>query len=190
QLILSILYLFTNSFFTAVCMQSEWSSYALNRKGLRVSSDKQGSQRSTYFLQLPYRYSIPLLIVFGILHWLASQSMSVTDSILDDYPIAFIEYSPLATLIGCVTLGVLLVFIGVLWSWRMQVNMPVMRGCSAVIAAACQPKDEERDHGVQWTRVQWGVICQPLEQEQSGTAHCGFSNKYVGMPIEGRLYAG
>lgn len=40
-------------------------------KALRVTNPK-GQQISTYFLQLPYRYSIPLLIISILLHWVLS----------------------------------------------------------------------------------------------------------------------
>jgi len=36
-----------------------------------------GNQRSTYFLHLPCRFGLPLVLFSGILHWLASQSMFV-----------------------------------------------------------------------------------------------------------------
>lgn len=35
----------------------------------------QGEQRSTYWLQLPYAYSIPLITASATLHWLISQSI-------------------------------------------------------------------------------------------------------------------
>lgn len=74
QLILSFLYLTYNSLFTCMLLAAEWRGYAHNRKALRVTS-ATGKQRSTYWLQLPYRYSVPLLVAFGILHSLVSQSI-------------------------------------------------------------------------------------------------------------------
>lgn len=52
----------------------EWSAYFTKHKSLRVLSSRQGQQRSTYFLQLPYRYAILLLFLSTLLHWLTSQS--------------------------------------------------------------------------------------------------------------------
>lgn len=40
-------------------------------KALRVTNPT-GQQSSTYFLQLPYRYSVPLLIISILLHWILS----------------------------------------------------------------------------------------------------------------------
>jgi hypothetical protein len=75
QVQLSFLYFSYNALFTAMLAGVEWVSYACKRKGLRVSRLPSGSQRSTYFFQLPYRFSLPLVILSGILHWLVSQSI-------------------------------------------------------------------------------------------------------------------
>lgn len=75
QLILSLLYFSYNAILTAYFLGSEWQSYAFKRKGLRVSAEPVGAQRSTYFLSLPYRAAIPLLVTAGVLHWLVSQSI-------------------------------------------------------------------------------------------------------------------
>ena len=44
------------------------------KKTLRVSSP-EGMQRSTYFLSLPLKYSISLMALSTVLHWLISQSL-------------------------------------------------------------------------------------------------------------------
>merc|ERR1711981_143363 len=72
QTVLSFLYFSCNGLLTSMLLAHEWSGYALTRKGLRVSGRPQGDQRSTYFLQLPFRYAIPLVLFGTILHWLAS----------------------------------------------------------------------------------------------------------------------
>ncbi|KAH7392189.1 hypothetical protein DE146DRAFT_661877 [Phaeosphaeria sp. MPI-PUGE-AT-0046c] len=77
QLLLSFLYFAYNGLFTAMLGAYEWMSYAHKRKGLRISRMPSGAQRSTYFLQLPYRFGIPLIIISGTMHWLVSQSIFV-----------------------------------------------------------------------------------------------------------------
>ncbi|KAG6354534.1 hypothetical protein INS49_004551 [Diaporthe citri] len=52
-------------------MAKEWSTMSIRYKALRVTNP-QGQQSSTYFLQLPYRYSVPLLIISALLHWVLS----------------------------------------------------------------------------------------------------------------------
>ncbi|KAF7195075.1 hypothetical protein HII31_03543, partial [Pseudocercospora fuligena] len=73
QFICSILYFAYNSLATSMLLAAEWNQYGLQKRYLRVS-DPRGKQRSTYFLSLPYRYSIPLLVGSMVLHWLISQS--------------------------------------------------------------------------------------------------------------------
>ncbi|KAF5378412.1 hypothetical protein D9757_011163 [Collybiopsis confluens] len=74
QLFLSLVYLLFNSLCTKVFLAREWFSYAHTRKPLRVSSP-QGKQRSTYSLQMPYRFVLPLMAYSTLVHWLLSQSL-------------------------------------------------------------------------------------------------------------------
>ncbi|KKY24594.1 hypothetical protein UCDDS831_g02388 [Diplodia seriata] len=74
QALLSYLYLLFNALYTCMLLTREYTQYLHHRKPLRVTSPT-GRQRSTYWLHLPYRYSIPLLVASGLLHWLASQSL-------------------------------------------------------------------------------------------------------------------
>ncbi|USP77721.1 uncharacterized protein yc1106_04995 [Curvularia clavata] len=77
QVIISLIYFSYNATITSMLLSYEWSSFFTRRKPLRVSSSRQGRQRSTYFLQLPYRYALPLLAFSTLLHWLSSQSLFV-----------------------------------------------------------------------------------------------------------------
>ncbi|OAQ57700.2 hypothetical protein VFPPC_11729 [Pochonia chlamydosporia 170] len=76
QLLLSLSYFMYNSLYTQLCIEKEWSSFSTRYRTLRVTRP-QGQQRSTYRLQLPYRYSIPLILVSIILHWLVSNALYV-----------------------------------------------------------------------------------------------------------------
>ena len=74
QLCLSFVYFFANGLFTSMLLTVEYNNYAVVRKGLRVSAP-EGRQRSTYYLQLPYRYAGTLIVLSALLHWLVSQSL-------------------------------------------------------------------------------------------------------------------
>jgi hypothetical protein len=198
QVGLTIIYIMTNGFMTAVCVENEWSSYANHRKGLKGSSNKSHAQISTYSLQLPYRYSIPILVTFGILHWLVSQSLYLKDVVWIVHvnsknkprpSTTSVGYSPLASLIGLAILTALLIVIVVQGLWRVQADMPLLRSCSAVIAAACQPRREDAVDGAHLKKLQWGVMCEPVESYIGNVGHCGFSARYVGSPVEGAIYA-
>ncbi|OWY47111.1 hypothetical protein AALT_g11996 [Alternaria alternata] len=77
QLVLSFIYFSCNAHLTSMLAAREWSSFAKTRKGLRVHTHPRGAQRATYFLQLPWRYSAPMILAGALLHWLASQSIFV-----------------------------------------------------------------------------------------------------------------
>ncbi|KAK7921574.1 hypothetical protein PG985_009596 [Apiospora marii] len=80
QLILSFVYLVINMLHTRLRAEEEWNMYSLGYKPLRVSYP-EGRQTSTYRLQLPYKYSVPLITTSTILHWLVSNSLFI--SIID-----------------------------------------------------------------------------------------------------------
>jgi len=79
QPILSGAYFLYNSLFTSMAMAGEWDRYALQHKGLRVSTLRSGEQRSSHLLQLPYRLVIPIMTLSGVMHWAASQSIFLVD---------------------------------------------------------------------------------------------------------------
>lgn len=74
QLIFSFCYLAINQLFTQLQVEQEWNSYAGSYRPLRVSYPV-GDQISTYRLQLPYKYSVPLMITSIMMHWLISRSI-------------------------------------------------------------------------------------------------------------------
>lgn len=63
-----------NGLFTCMLTEREWSQYSRKRAPLRVTIPYPG-QRSTYFLQLPYLWSTPLLLGSALLHWFISQAI-------------------------------------------------------------------------------------------------------------------
>jgi hypothetical protein len=76
-------------------LADEWSHFAKERKPLRVSSPTG----LTYFLQLPYRIALPLLVMSGLLHWLVSQSIflavvSEYDEIGNEKNRTYLQVSP------------------------------------------------------------------------------------------------
>lgn len=55
---------------------NEWDRFGKTRKPLRVT-EPQGLQRSTYFISVPLKYGLPILIGFSALHYTISQSVFV-----------------------------------------------------------------------------------------------------------------
>ena len=201
QVILSFLYFAYNSLFTAMLMGYEWVSYAHKSKGLRTSRKPTGYQRSTYFLQLPYRFGIPLVVLSGALHWLVSQSIFVVA--FDPYdnegkPIARSEewgyavatrtvgYSPTAML-AVIILGVAMVAAVIGFGYiPYKPEMPLAGSCSLAISAACHPEQHSGSvHGVlSEQKLQWGVVSTSVD----GIGHCAFSSKEVEPLVKGQMY--
>jgi hypothetical protein len=51
----------------------DWNSFSQRRQALRVTVPL-GEQKSNYYLMIPYRYAIPLLVLTDTFHWLISGS--------------------------------------------------------------------------------------------------------------------
>ncbi|MCJ1312051.1 hypothetical protein MMC25_005725 [Agyrium rufum] len=189
QVIISFLYFSYNSIFTCELLSREWTSYTQERKSLRVTSPT-GIQRSTYFLQLPYTYALPLMVFSGLLHWLVSQSIFLAqvnyyniDGTHDDSSsISNCGFSCIG-IIFAIIVGSLLI----MGSWancfrRYPGGIPLATHCSAAISAACHPPKEDVDAA--FKRVQYGEV-----ESKNGVRHCTFTSFDVSTPIAGELYA-
>ena len=74
QLAISCAYLSFNGLLTYMVLSREFITYGQKRRGRRVSGPT-GHQRSPYWLSLPYRFSVPLLIFSSLMHWALSQTI-------------------------------------------------------------------------------------------------------------------
>ena len=162
--------------------------YSKHRQPLRVTSPK-GTQRSTYWLQLPYKYSIPLLILSSLLSWLASQSLFLVQieiietkaTISGRIQLSSCGFSPGAMILTMIV-GTVIALGAVLIGFRRYPSeMPLASTCSAAISAACHPPPDDVDAAV--LSVQWGVVSTGDE-----LGHCSFSSRLVSPPIPGQIY--
>jgi len=202
QLILSVLYFSYNGLFTAMLMGYEWISYSRKRKGLRVTRQPSGAQRSTYFLSLPYRFGVPLMLISGILHWLVSQSIFL---IAIDFYDAFgnpaarpppgniawdyktLGYSPAGAIAVLVLGGLLVISIVAAGYIPYKRGMPLAGSCSMAISAACHPIEQVGDgENIAEKKLQWGVVSTGVD----GIGHCSFSAEEVGVVVAGKIYGG
>uniref|UniRef100_A0A8H7N3W2 DUF6536 domain-containing protein n=1 Tax=Bionectria ochroleuca TaxID=29856 RepID=A0A8H7N3W2_BIOOC len=125
QLILSFIYLILNSLLTSMVAAAEWASFAHGaHQPLRVSFPR-GAQKSAFFLELPYQYSIPMLVLSILMHWLISQGFFIAQiferylwdfddndrldqEVLDKMQVTTTgAYSPIAMVLTCVILVIL-----------------------------------------------------------------------------------
>lgn len=183
QVLLSLCYLNLNTICTSMASAAEWNHLASSRKGLRVTKPR-GEQRSTYFLQLPYKWGVPLVITSGGLHWLLSQAFFLAridfydlDGDLERWTSACgISFSALVAFC-CVCL---LLVLAVRWVGRrhMMPRLPLAENCSLMISAACHPAPDEIDPHL--AKVKWGVV--------TDTGRCSLSAKHVKQPKVGKSY--
>ncbi|KAF9728855.1 hypothetical protein PMIN06_002451 [Paraphaeosphaeria minitans] len=194
QSVLSFLYFSYNGLFTAMLLGYEWASYAHQRRGLRVSHTAEGAQRSTYFLQLPYRFALPLMVLSGVLHWLVSQSIFLVAVDVYDYQgtheiggdFKSTGYSPIAILTTLI-LGIIMTAAGIgIGFTPFKEGMNFAGSCSAAMSAACHVRDDAEGFKAARGKVQWGVV----DVNAEGVGHCAFSTKEVEMPKVGHVYAG
>jgi hypothetical protein len=213
QLILSIIYFIYNGILTAYFLGVEWQSYMHKRKSLRVSDVPRGAQRTTYFLELPYRAAIPLMIVSGLLHWLVSQSIFLVniESLVWDSNVRWQDgldpyvfgdpqeywmptpnmmscgFSPIPMIFVMIIAAAMVLCLIVLGAQKHKSNMPVASSNSLAIAAACHlPEVEVRMEDVPLRELHWGVVS---DNTEDGVDHCCFSSLDVKPPQQGHLYA-
>lgn len=195
QALLSNIYVIINSLVTSMSLAAEWSRYALQRRALRVSNPTS-EQRSTYFLQIPYRLGLPLMAFSAFLHWIISQSIFIAkidgiDSMgfpddSEEQNAVTCGYSPLGMIVTVLASFTLLVFVCLLGVRRLRPGVPLVGSCSVAIAAACHAKGTS-----ELAPVMWGSIPGEEEEMDDGATvgHCTFSNERVDAPTPGHLYA-
>jgi hypothetical protein len=195
QAILSFVYLQVNALLTSMWLASEYDDFSRERKALRTSNAK-GEQRSTHFLQLPYKVAIPLMVGSGLLHWLISQSIyiavvarfDINGELVEANAIASCGFSPVGILLTVFTaMAVMVAVSSVGWFPRFSgAGMPLVGSCSAAISATCHRPHWDVDASLK--PVMWGVVDQGKIDREFG--HCSFSSGHVDPVEDGKLYAG
>lgn len=196
QTIFSFLYLNLNGLLTTMWLADEWSDFAVQRKSLRTSLPR-GEQRSKHFLQLPYKISLPVMLLSGVLHWLISQSIFL--AVVAEYdPLGELEssvavatcgFSP-AAIIATIVIGAVIVITTIaLGQRRYNGSIPLVSSCSLAISAACHRPEWDADAA--FKAVQWGVIpARGVVKEESDIGHCSFTSGPVEPLQDGKAYAG
>lgn len=196
QLSVSAICLSLNHQLTLMVQLRDWARLASRRQAIRVSNPEPDSdQVSTYWLSLPYRYSIPLLLTSVSLGWLVSQTLFIVryarydDINIDDVPdVSYTMGFSVIALICSLVFG--LVIFGVLVAigfCKCTPGMPLGPSNSLVIAAACHPP--ETDRYAARKMVKWGAIpTGDNTEEVNSPHHCTITSRRVEDPIEGRWY--
>ncbi|KAM0811734.1 hypothetical protein AB5N19_12090 [Seiridium cardinale] len=151
QLMASYIYVACNSVLTSMLAHHEVSTYAVRRRGLRVSFPKRNTaQRATYFLQVPWKIALPLMTTSTVLHWCMSQSLFLLRVAVHSPQgeedttklISTVGYSSSPILASLAILAAFVVGVCALsWFKRYEgaERMPLVASCSASLAAATCP---------------------------------------------------
>lgn len=181
QMAFSLLYFVFNATLTLMHTAHEWAKFSVERKALRVSNPR-GQQRSTYWLQLPWSYSIPLILTSGGMHWLLSRSLYIVKVDMYDYfggrlagdDYFACGYSPVPALLLVVVLALMaLTLFGLSWR-KLPGNMPLVRLNSLAISSACHPNPAEQD--ITFKPLMFGTV---QGYFVNGRPHGSFSAKPV-----------
>lgn len=188
QVLLSLCYLNLNTICNSMASSREWNTLATSRRGLRVTRPF-GEQRSTYFLQLPYKWAVPLMIMSGFLHWLLSQAFFLIRIDYYDANGGLDKWASacgisLSSLCAFFFVSLIIVFaLLMIGRWPMYTRLPLAENCSLMISAACHPASDEIDPHL--AKVQWGVV---PDMKVTGREHCSLSSKSVTKPVVGKVY--
>ena len=194
QMVLSFLYVMYNGLYTSMHLAHEYAGFANDRKPLRVTTPK-GSQRSTYWLQLPYAYGVPLIVASAAIHWLVSQAVFLArvEVWKDGVPsegsnVAWsgVGYDSMAMIHTIWLWSCLLIVVVGMGLRKLPSSMPIAGSCSVALAAAAHRPDSDVDAAV--LPVKWGVVRESEDAE--GVGHCCFTSEEATEPQVGRLYAG
>ena len=180
QLALSGLYFLYNGLYTSMLLSREWTRFAVRRQGLRVSRPV-GMQRLAYRLTVPLPLAVPVVAAAATAHWLQSQSLflailDVRDADGKALPgVQCLGYSTKAWIVTVATqTGTLLAIIG-LGFLRYPAGIPLVRGCSLAISAACHPSRNGAQQAV--GELKYGVL---VKEAEGGGEGVGFSCEEVG----------
>ncbi|KAK9780437.1 hypothetical protein SCAR479_02552 [Seiridium cardinale] len=164
QILLFLWYLSYNTVLTRWHMATEWDEFWTSSRPLRVTTPN-GQQLSTYWLQLPLKYGIPMMVANATIHWSLSNAFYifvgqggyyVNDSSEGSYggssPRVPDPFLPLGSILGVrcshgsmiivVSLCTFMIIVLIGLVCRLfKGRMPLVGSHSAVISAACHVSD-------------------------------------------------
>lgn len=205
QAIISLMYAVYNNTLTRMLLASEYNDYGHERKSLRVSFPV-GEQRSTYYLSIPYRYSVPFIMISTLSHWLASEAMSYVKitprDVMGNLQVArSVEGLGTSSLgLGLMAIPWVVVAIAILtlmYRKFKSASMPIAMNCSAAISAACHPPADDTEAAEK--KVKWGQADTDIAdlhtfqgpgipQIVTRCRHCTFTSKEVVEPSTDVMY--
>ena len=189
QLMASMAYLSYNGLLTCLLLSREFTTFGHKRHGLRVSDPEGKHQRSTYWLSLPYRFSLPLLGLSAAFHWILSQTLFLVEARVynpvgkmdpdSNHSISLVGWSPLSLIIT-MSLGATLMLLPLLMGlFHFKGDAPIVESCSLAISAACNARGGQNEAQELLKYGTWS---------EASKDHAGLSSKKVTSLKEGQDY--
>ena len=177
QVIASIGYVLYNQLLTCLLLSREFTVYSIKRAGLRVTTP-DGEQRSTFWLSLPYKYSLPLLGASTLLHWSLSQTIFLTEvkvyapdgSVDSSHSVGVLAWSALALVILLVISIIMMLGVLALGFFMYPKFVPIVESNSLAISTACHRLSYMK--GEEKRKLKYGNIIRQID----GTNLVGLSS--------------
>lgn len=194
QIVISGIYVFYSGLLTTMLSAQELAGFATTAKGLRVSPPKAGQQRSSYFLQVPYRFALPILASMAALHYFVSQSIYLVR--LNEYDIlgnrkwpnfeSVVGYSLQGTLAATILGAAMLALPVVLGFLKLPSGIPLVSHNTIAISIACHPFIDEPTEPDQMPLLYGRVV--GTDKDGKERSRIGFSAGDVEPLQAGALY--
>ncbi|KAF7880702.1 uncharacterized protein EAF01_011971 [Botrytis porri] len=186
QFLFSLLYLLLIYNITLISMEHEWGTFETQRQKLRATIVSGTPFSQSYFLQLPSKILIPLMIFASAMHWLLGESISTVESIYTDptygveHSVYFVTYAAYPIFLSTLLMIGQTVICWWAFTYRREGFIPQMYGS---IRACCASTSELEDFGR--GGIQWGDLGMGERFR-----HAGFSADEPGKIIPAKLYCG
>lgn len=191
---ISFIYLVYTHAFTCMVSAYEWGKFSQVRKPLRVSRPcPRTAQRSTYWLNLPYRFIVPIMGLVAILHWLSARSIffvQLTPYDINGVAVPAAKFdscaiSVTAIFYATVIIATLVVALLGFSLCSLPPGMPIAGSCSLAISAAAHAAEGEDDPGA--LPLMYGVL-ETDSRDGLEEVRVGFSSRAVSALKKGKGY--
>lgn len=186
QFLFSLLYLLLIYNITLISMEHEWGTFESERKRPRATIVSGTPFEQSYFLQLPSKILLPLMIFAAAMHWLLGESIATFESIYTDpaygveHSVYYVTYAAYPIFLSTVLMIGQTAICWWAFTYRREGFIPQMYGS---IRACCASTSELEDFGR--GGIQWGDLGMGERFR-----HAGFSADEPGKIIPAELYCG
>ncbi|KAK8903492.1 hypothetical protein QC760_007966 [Botrytis cinerea] len=159
QFLFSLLYLLLIYNITLISMEHEWGTFESERKRPRATIVSGTPFEQSYFLQLPSKILLPLMIFAAAMHWLLGESIATFESIYTDpaygveHSVYYVTYAAYPIFLSTVLMIGQTAICWWAFTYRREGFIPQMYGS---IRACCASTSELEDFGR--GGIQWGDL--------------------------------